>query len=185
MTQPSKRFSIATVLASATMLALPVEAAVTAYFASGASCKGPTATTFAARESMQVSLCVTSTVEALCGVTVRLEVDKSGDSGHFQVTGRTLGPNYPDPNNETLPPAISIDSAKLSRLDFGGTRDKPLPPAADQLIATFTLTAQTTAKNPSYSIRLSENSVVSVGKAQSCDPTVALPISANFALTRK
>ncbi|MEQ1515148.1 MAG: hypothetical protein ABL931_01510 [Usitatibacteraceae bacterium] len=185
MTQPSKRFSIAIVLASAILLALPAEATVTAYFASGPTCKGAPTTAFAARESVQVSLCVTTTVEALCGATVRLEVDKSGDSGHFQVTGRTLGPNYPDPNNETLPPSISIDSAKLSRLDFGGTRDKPLPPAADQLIVTFTLAAQAAAKNPSYSIRLSENSVVSVGKSGSCDPTVALPISANLALTRK
>lgn len=177
--------ALAIVLASALTWAIPAQATITAYFSSGTTCKGSASRNFAAHESVQVSVCVTTTVESLCGNTLRLEVDSSGENGHFRVTGRTLGKNYPDPNNETLPAAISIDSPKLSRLDFGGTRDDPLAPAADQLLATFTLSAQTEAKNPSYSIRLGKNSVVSVAKGNTCDPTVAVPISASLALTRK
>ncbi len=185
MKMSRNQFGFALVLASALTCATPAHATVTAYFSNGATCKGSAARDFAARESIQVSLCVTTTVESLCGNTLRLEVDSANESGHFQVTGRTLGKNYPDPNNETLPAAISIDSAKLSRLDFGGTRDDPLPPAADQLLATFTLSAQTSAKNPAYAIRLGKNSVVSVAKTGTCDPTVAVPISASLTLTKK
>lgn len=172
-------------LSSALTCAMPANATVTAYFSLGASCKGVASKDFSARESIQVSLCVTTTVESLCGSTIRLEVDSPGESGHFQVTGRTLGKNYPDPNNETLAAAISIEDSKLTRLDFGGTRDDPLPPAADQLLATFTLSAQSEAKNPKYAIRLGKNSVVSVAKTRTCDPTEPVPISATLSLTKK
>lgn len=180
-----KLFYSVVAFAGALICVAQAHATVSVYFANGATCTGAASLSFAPRESMQVSLCVTTTVESLCGSTLRLEVEAPGESGHFQVTGRTLGKNYPDPNNETLPPAVSIDSAKLSRLDFGGTRDTPLPPAADQLLATFTLSAQTAAKNPSYSIRLGQNSVVSVSKTGTCDPTIAVPISASLRLTKK
>ena len=104
-------------------------------------------------------------------------------SGRFQVVAHTMGANYPDPTLEKKSTAFAI-TQPASTQDFGGTRDNPAAPAANQVLATFTLRALATAKDKWYEIRLGKNSLVSVAKDGTCLQNTEVPISARLTLNR-
>ena len=158
-------------------------ATVTAFFSAGSTCSsGGVPVSFTAGGSSTVSLCVTTTTEGLCGFSAQLQA-ASGESGRFNVTNRTLtldpnaAPGYPVPiNNPT------------EGTDYGGTVLVASPnapaPAANQLLATFTLATQPTATNASYSISMAGVSGIdtAVPGASCLTTAVTTTVTPSFAL---
>lgn len=162
----------------------PASAAVTAFFAAGATCQGkPLATFQAGGAPVTMSLCLSATEEAICGHSIQLEAGSAAASGQFEIVKHVMGERYPDPTLEKLPAGIMI-SLPPSLHDFGGTRDTPQPPAKNQRLASFTLRPPATAKESRYPIQLGKNSLVSVGKNGSCLENAEVPMSAGFVFER-
>lgn len=169
----------------AALACVPANAAVTVYFSSGTTCERQPAAKFrAGGPPIKVTLCVSTTEEAICGHSIQLEAESVPTSGRFQVVTHKLGENYPDPTLEKLAKPIAITHPP-SPHDFGGTRDNPSVPSAHQVLVLFTLRPLAQAKAATYTLRLGKNSLLSVGKNGSCLDNTELPISANFKLDRK
>ena len=177
--------ALTSVLMSALVLpCAPASAAVTAFFATGTTCQGkPLATFQAGGAPVTMSLCLSATEEAICGHSIQLEAGSAAASGQFEIVKHLMGDRYPDPTLEKLPVGIMI-SLPPSLHDFGGTRDTPQPPAKNQLLATFTLRPPVAAKESRYTIQLGRNSLVSVGKKESCLENAEVPMSASFVFER-
>ncbi len=160
------------------------EAKVTAYFSAGMTCAGAPLVNFVANGSaVKISLCVTTTTEALCGHTIKLQPADARESGRFHVTAVTRGPNYPDPNSAlTFPTPITNPPAAS---DFGATvpRDA-VAAAAKQLLATFDVAPQANATNNVYTISLSPTSSVGVSADSTCSLPTDSPIAASVKLLR-
>jgi hypothetical protein len=137
-------------------LALPAAATVTTYWSIGSSCTpGNTVGSYqTSGANVIVSLCATTTAEGICGATLQ-PLAAVGESGRFHITARTLGAVLPDPTNPTPAFPIPINNPN-NTTDFGGTIVIPgsVAPAAaaNQLLATFTLSPQATATSLSYTI---------------------------------
>ncbi len=169
----------------AALLCAPANAAVTAHFAAGNTCEGKAVAMFrAGGPDVNVALCMSATEESICGHSIQLEAESVATSGRIQVIAHKMGENYPDPTLEKFPAPIAITQPP-SPNDFGGTRDNPLKPSANQVLVLFTFRPLATAKDPSYTIRLGKNSLVSVGKNGSCLENSEVPISASFKFERK
>jgi hypothetical protein len=155
-------------VAGSMSVTLPAHAAVTAFFSAGASCGGANSASYQSGATTQVSLCVTTTTESMCGYSVQLQAANVAQSGQFQVTSRTLGAAYPDANYYGgLPYPVSV-SNPTAIADFGGTvNGGAVAPAANQLLATFNITPT--------SAGVSSNFVISTGSTFSAvsvdDPT--------------
>ena len=161
------------------------EAKITAFFSAGTSCDGSPSASFAAGGSVvKVSLCVTTTTEALCGHTIKLQAADASDSGRFHVTAVSLGANYSDPNSELkFPIAIVIPPAAI---DFGATVSRAaVAPAAKQLLVTFDISPQSSATKELYAIVLAPNSTVGVRTDSACALPTDSPIAANFKLIHR
>lgn len=172
-------------LSAVAMVSMPVSAKVTAFFSEGTDCKGKPEMKFkAGGPSVQVTLCMTTTEEHVCGHSIRLEAENAAGAGKFQVVARKLGSNYADPTLEKMPASVAIASP-ASTHDFGGTRDNPLAPAANQALATFSLKPLATAKSDVYLLRLGKNSLIGVGKNGTCEQTSELPLNASVTLKQK
>ena len=173
---------LATVAALSALAAVAAaEAKVTTYFSAGMTCAGAPLVNFVANgPAVKISLCVTTTTEALCGHTIKLQLAGAHESGRFHVTAVTRGPNYPDPNSAlTFPIAITNPPAAP---DFGATvpRDA-VAAAAKQLLATFDVAPQANATNGVYTISLTPTSSVGV----SADNTCSLPTDSSIAASVK
>ena len=169
----------------AVLACAPANAEVTAFFSAGIACQGqPVARFRAGGPAVKVTLCVSATEESICGHSIQLEAESVATSGRFQIVTHQLGKNYPDPTLEKLPAAIGIANPP-SHHDFGGTRDNPLAPSANQVLVSFTIRPLSTAKEAAYAIRLGKNSLVSVGKDGRCLENAEVPISASFKFNRK
>jgi hypothetical protein len=165
------------------MMATSSQAAPTVFLAAGNTCAGGTVVNFSTSGStVQVSLCVTNTGEpfGLCGQSSKLQSANAGENGRFNITARTLGTNYADPNNTSIPFPLAINNPPPTS-DLGGTSTSgaPVAPAASQLLATFDLSPQASATNASYVLSTSSDSILSVDTDNTCsNPTdVAIPAS--------
>ena len=168
----------------ASLAFVPANAAVTAFFASGTTCQGQPAARFSAGgPDVVVTLCMSATEESICGHSIQLEAESVASSGRFEVVAHKMGKNYPDPTLEKPPAAIAITHPP-SPHDFGGTRDNPFAPVANQVLVRFTLRPLATAKEPEYTIRLGQNSLVSVGKNGSCLENAEVRLSASIKFNR-
>jgi hypothetical protein len=163
--------------------------AVTTFFSSGSTCSSPiSSTTFTPGSPgtpLTVSLCVSTTVEKVCGATIQLQSASAAEDVRFKILNRTLGPSMTDPN--TLSPGfpISITNPRQST-DLGATVTTGTPPAAgtNQLLATFQLEPQSTAVNNSYTISLSSLSSIATETTNCFGSPVDTPISASLNLTK-
>jgi hypothetical protein len=167
------------------ILPAPV-AAVTTFFSAGPTCGGASSATFSPGGSpIQVSVCVTTTTEKVCGATLQLEAANAGENDRFRVTGRALPGTYSDPNTVSLPSSVSITNPRQTT-DFGGTVTSSTPPAAgaNQLLATFTLAPQASATNNSYVIGLSTLSAIATETTNCFGSPTDTPISATFTLNK-
>ena len=184
----TKIFRIAAIcLAAAAGFLPPAQAAVTSvFFSAGAGCSGASSASFSPGGApVQVSLCMTTTAPtATCGHTIVLQ-SAVNESGRFFATAPvTLGSNYSDPNNEVSLLPLAINNPPTIA-DFGGTSSAPVAPAANQLLATFNLSPQSSATATSYSISLNSVSTVAVDVDGTCGATNAptdTPIAATFSL---
>ena len=171
-------------IAAAALTCVPASATVSAYFSSGSNCQGlPSAKFGTGGKDLNVTLCMSATEESICGHSVQLEAESAATSGRIQVAAHKQGDNYPDPTLEKLPAVIAITHPPSTH-DFGGTRDNPFAPAANQVLVVFTLRPTASAIDASYTIRLGKNSLVSVGKKGSCLENTEVPLSASFKLER-
>ena len=162
--------------------ATPSEAAVTAFFSSGATCTGATSGAYTVGGgTFQVSLCANSAPEKLCGDTTFLQ-SALGESGRFNITARVLGPTFPNSFvTTTFPYPINNPN---SAPDFGGFNPVPQAAGNNQLLATFTLIPTGSATANAYVIS-TFNTSVEVDADGTCGgalPTVTTPVSASFTI---
>lgn len=167
---------------------LPSGAAVSVFFSAGSSCGGSSSASFTPGGApVQVSLCMTTTAPtATCGHTVVLQ-SAMGESGKFTVIDPfTLGANYSDPNSVPTPTPLAINNPPTVA-DFGGTSSGSVAAAANQILATFSLSPAASATNNSYVISLAPVSVVAVDADGTCGQTTVpteQAISASFTLNK-
>ena len=138
---------------------MPAYAIVTATFHNGNNCQGKSSATFqAGGPPITVTLCASSTEEAICGHSIQLEAGNAASSGQFEIIKHKVGDLYSDPTLEKLPKGITI-TLPPSLHDFGGTGDKPQPPSKNQVFASFTLQPPSKAKETRYDFKLGKNSL--------------------------
>lgn len=162
-------------------LALPATAEVSAFFSMDAACKPATKIPFAIGKPVNVTLCLTSTKEAVCGYSFRLEAASAAESGRFQIKSRVLGKNYNDPTAGSLAPGLAVTNPATGP-DLGATRDNPLAAAPNQLLATVTLMPLADMKQDAYVLRLAPNSVAGISGAVSCADASDAPLNAEVTL---
>jgi hypothetical protein len=161
-----------------------VQARVTAFFSAGTTCNGPPAVSFVANgPATRISLCVSTTTEALCGHTIKLRSKNIDQSGHFLVKAVAHGRSFADTTNEvTIPVAITNPPADA---DFGATVSSlPVAAGAKQLLATFELTPTSIARSGTYAIELSPVSSVAVSTRGTCAMPIDTAIFADITLRR-
>jgi hypothetical protein len=154
---------------------------VTAFFAADAKCHPATSFKFEIGKPVSLSVCMTSTKEAVCGYSLRLEAANPSESGRFQIKSRVLGKNYNDPTAGSLPAGLVV-SNPASGPDLGATRDNPLAAVPNQLLATLTLLPTADMKQDSYVLRLAPNSVAGISGAISCADATDAPLNAEVTL---
>ena len=134
---------------------------------------------------VQVSLCVSTTIESVCGPTIQLQSANAGENARFMVTNRTLGGILTDPTTPSISYPVPITSPAQA-LDFGATVSSATPPpaGAGQLLATFQLQPQSTATNNSYVIGLSGLSSISTESANCFGSPVDFSINPTLTLIK-
>ncbi len=154
---------------------------VKAFFAADAACKPATSLSFSIGKPLNLAVCMTSTKEAVCGYSLRLEAADASGSGRFQIKSRELGKNYNDPTTGKIPPGLLV-SLPASGPDLGATRDNPLPAAANQLLAAMVLVPLADMKQDEYLLRLAPNSVAGISSAVTCADATDAPLNAEVTL---
>ena len=174
----------------ATGVGFPVQAAVTVEWSAGSTCGNTSYVGFTpGGPAFQVSLCASTTIERGCGFSAILQAaDTSTElQNNFVVTARTLGVRYPDPNAAVALPLPIANPPTI--VDFGATASlsttTSIAPGANQLLATFTIAAKTSATNSSYGIYLSNASEFATDQGdatcgRSASSGVALPVLTLF-----
>ena len=166
-----KLATIAKTLTATAMTALviiaPAQAAVTFNWSAGATCGNSSSVGFTpGGAAFQASLCASTTAERGCGYSAVLRASDTtaGQQNNFRVTALARGGNYPDPNTAIMLPVLISNPPTI--LDFGATAapspPTSVPPAANQLLATFTFAAQASATNAQYTINLTPASEFAV-----------------------
>ena len=167
---------------------MPSSAAVNVFFSAGSGCGGSSSASYTPGGApVQVSLCMTTTAPtATCGHTVVLQ-SATGESGKFTVVDPfTLGGNYSDPNSVPTPTPLTINNPPTVA-DFGGTSSASVAAAANQVLATFSLSPAVSATNNSYVISLAPVSIVAVDADGTCGQTTVpteQAITASFTLNK-
>ena len=173
-------------LCAALIWGLSAEAAVTGYFSSTPDCAGASGVGYApAGPYFQVSLCMSTDFESVCGATFQLQAANAAESGKFRVINRDLGGPYADPNAPFVDYPVPI-TFPAQLVDFGGTVNSgnPPQPGTNQRLATFTLEALSTATNPTYQIGLSAVSNVAIDGVNCFETPHDQPIGAVLTLSR-
>jgi len=182
MRDPRQLLRPAVALVAALSLVPPASATVSAAFHAGQECAGPALAKFRpGGADFKVTLCTTTSEEAVCGHSIQLEAESAAGSGLFRVVAHKPGASFPDPTLEKISRPIAI-TFPPSTNDFGATRDNPAPAMVNQPLVTFTLRPSAKAKNTVYEIRLGKNSLVSVGKDGSCLQNFEVPLAAAIKL---
>ena len=183
------RYLLAALVLTLWSAAPPAQATVTAFFSSGAGCNGGNSATFTpGGPAVQVSLCVSTTSERLCGTSYRFVPANANENGLFYVVARTLAPAYSFSNVPFVAFPVSIITPATG--DMGSLTEDNLPkaPGANQLIATYDIAPPATATNNSYQITLDpifSNAVVD--QDTTCGgvlPVVSAPLAGSFAFVR-
>ena len=165
-----------------------VGATVSPFFSAGNGCSTAisSATFFPGNpgSTVEVSLCVSTTTESVCGATIQLQAANSGESARFKVTNRTLGGVLTDPTTSISYPVSITNPAQP--LDFGAIVSSATPPpaGAGQLLATFQLQPQSTATNGSYVISLTNLSSISTEGANCFGSPVDFSINPTLTLVK-
>jgi hypothetical protein len=167
------------------LFTLESDAAITAAFSAGATCNGaPTAEFKAGGPAQQVSLCVSTTSEWLCGSTVKLQSAKASENAKFRITAIKHAANFADPNTTPVLPMAIVNPAPTA--DLGSTTaGSARNPGPNQLMVTFQIAANEAATRDSYVLSLSSDSVIGAGVQGSCANATDAPIAADFTFTRK
>src|SRR5437762_3522084 len=97
------------------LLALRAGATVTTFFSAGSDCSGTSTTSFVpGGPGVQVSLCVSTTTESVCGATLQLQSATAAEAGRFTIANRTLGTVDPTSNAASITYPISITNPSQS-----------------------------------------------------------------------
>jgi len=160
------------------------QATITAFLSSGATCMGAVSDHVSkVGQLITVSVCVSTTTESLCGSTLKFDIGNTADAQKFSVTSRTLGPNFPDPNNTIIVFPVMIPSPAQGN-DFGGTRNGPAQPGPNQLLATFQIRSESKLTAPSLLLKLNHQSLVVVDTNGRCDAPTSVPLQATYTINQ-
>jgi len=178
---------LAALAIAAAGIATPSAAAVTASFSAGTGCGGAASANFVAGGApVKVSLCVTTTTEPICGATLQLQSASAAEDGRFFVSDRVLAAPLPDASAASLTFPVGIVNPPVA-LDLGGTANGAAGTAAGSnvLLATFDLSPQANATNPTYVVSLGGFSALATEPANCLSGNaVDVPLTASFTLNR-
>ena len=157
-------YSFLVIVAATFAIAFQASALITPFFSAGNTCGGASTAVFSTSgPSVQVSLCVTTTADfgGVCGTSIYLQTANAAESGHFNITARSLGAGTPAPSFlPNFPASITNPFDYVNVGNLGGSVDASLPPnlATNQLLATFDIQPTSTATNVFYDFGLNTNS---------------------------
>lgn len=161
-------------------------AVVTATLVAGTTCTGASAAIYTPGVGTQdVTVCVTTTTEFVCGSTLQFAAANAGEANRFNLTARAVAPAFPDIaagfTNPT--PITAVSSGDLgSNIVTGGNA---VSPGANIALGTFTIAPQATATNNSYVISLGTGAVVATAtSATGCGLANVPPIAASFTFNK-
>lgn len=175
--------TIASLLAS-----VSAHAAVTAYLSAGTTCSGGNNVTYVpGGANVQISICLTTSVENACGSTVRLQSANAGENDRFRLVTQTVGNDFT--GSLTFPAGTAIANPPTGTpISIETALGMGLAPATGRLLVTLDVAPQGTATNASYVLSLSPISMVAIGNGTgTCSfvaPTDAL-ITGSFTLVKQ
>jgi hypothetical protein len=164
-------------------LALDSGATVSAFLSAGADCSGPASATFQPGITQQVTLCVSSDAEGICGFSAQLQSASGAENDRFRILNRELLAPYTDPNAPFVNYPISI-STPYDNTDLGGTVNDPTPVVGTLGLTRFTIEPQASATGASYTVGLSSASIVTIENSNCFGNPTALQIGANFTFNK-
>lgn len=168
--------------------ALPAAAAsprldVAAELMPGDDCRAPGPAHFRGTEPFKVSLCISTTLEAFCGSTVKLAPESQAASGHFELRSIAHHPKLDDPNAKVPLPWPII--APVPTTDLGSTGGNAGLAAGRRVrFATYEIAATPIATKERYSLALSADSSLGLRKDGTCGNAYEAPIAATIDLIR-
>ncbi|HEX4858601.1 MAG TPA: hypothetical protein VFV17_06250 [Usitatibacteraceae bacterium] len=131
----------------------------------------------------QLSLCVTTQLEAICGSTVKVEPDDPADSGLFELIGVSYPALLDDPNSRLKYP-IPVVTPVVSA-DLGSTGGNAGMPSGNRVrIGTWTLRANAGATKPAYTLRLDRNASLGMRKDGTCGNAYEVAMRGSVTLQR-
>lgn len=154
------------VLTVAAMLTpVTAQAAVSAYLSAGSTCSGAGSTTYVpGGANVQISICLTTTIEYACGSTVRLQSANASENDRFRLVAQTVGSDFT--SVQGFSPGLAITNPPTptpAPTSFLTALVTGLAPGANRLLVTLDIAPQATATNSSYVISLSPISMVALG----------------------
>ncbi|MBL8520071.1 MAG: hypothetical protein JNK75_05300 [Betaproteobacteria bacterium] len=156
---------------------------VTAELMPGDSCSAPGPATFKGTEPFKVSLCISTSLEAFCGSTVKFAPEGASSSGHFELRAIAHHPTLDDPNAKVPFPWPIITPVPTTDLGSTGGNDG-LASGKRVRFAVYTVAATARANADRYTISLSPDSSLGLRKGGTCGNAYEAPLSAKIEFVR-
>lgn len=170
--------------ATATPTSDKAHADVVAELLPGADCSGNGPARFAPGDITRISLCLSTSLEAFCGSTVKLSPAHANESGHFELRAIAHNPKLDDPNSKVpFPWAIVVP---VPTLDLGSTGGNDgLASGKRVRFATYDLAPTEKASLDRYRITLSGDTSIGLRKGGTCGNAYEASVAASIELVRK
>ncbi len=156
---------------------------VTAELMPGADCATPGPVMFKGNEPFKFSLCISTSLEAYCGSTIKFAPENIATSGHFELRAIDHNPKLDDPNSKVPFPWAIVMPVPTTDLGSTGGNDG-LAAGKRVRFATYTAAATSKAVNDRYVLRLSPDSSLGMRKDGTCGNAYEAPVAAAIELIR-
>lgn len=156
---------------------------VTAELMPGSDCSTPGPVVFKGNEPFKFSLCISTSLEAYCGSTVKFSPESAATSGHFELRAIEHNAKLDDPNAKVPFPWVIVTPVPTT--DLGSTGDNDGLAAGKRVrFATYTAAATAKADRDRYKIALSPDTSLGMRKDGTCGNAYEAPVAANLELVR-
>jgi hypothetical protein len=156
---------------------------VTAELMPGSDCTSAGPVTFKGTEPFKFSLCISTSLEAYCGSTVKFTPENAATSGHFELRGIEHNPKLDDPNAKVPFPWAIVTPVPTTDLGSTGGNDG-LAAGTRVRFATYTAAATAKATNERYTLSLSPDTSLGMRKDGTCGNAYEAPVTAKIEFIR-
>ncbi len=156
---------------------------VTAELIPGSDCANPGPVQFKGKEPFKFSLCISTSLEAYCGSTIKFTPENATTSGHFELRAIEHNAKLDDPNAKVPFPWAIVTPVPTTDLGSTGGNDG-LAAGKRVRFATYTAAATSKATNDRYVISLSPDSSLGMRKGGTCGNAYEAPVAATLEIVR-